>query len=70
MRLEPPLRFRIRPGALRVRVAPQHPGASPSAALPDGLRQSARALVRLAAGDEPVRVTAFPDAADGITKEP
>lgn len=29
--LEPPLRFRIRPHVLRVRIAPSHPGASPSA---------------------------------------
>ena len=29
--LDPPLRFRIRPGVLRVRIARQHPGASPSA---------------------------------------
>jgi len=39
--LEPPLRFRIRPKALRVRIAHNHPGASPSADLPknplDGL---------------------------------
>ncbi|HTP21351.1 MAG TPA: diacylglycerol kinase family protein [Solirubrobacteraceae bacterium] len=35
MQLDPPLRFRIRPGALRVRIAPQHPGASPSALEPD-----------------------------------
>jgi len=33
--LDPPLRFQIRPGALRVRIAPQHPGASPSALEPD-----------------------------------
>lgn len=54
VRLDPPLRFRIRPSVLRVRVAAQHPGASPSAALPDGFAQSARALVRLAAGGETV----------------
>lgn len=70
VRLEPPLRFRIRPRVLRVRVAPQHPGASPSAALPDGLRHSARALVRLAVGGEPVRVTASPVPAETTTKEP
>ena len=35
MYLDPPLRFRIRPGALRVRIAPHHPGASPSALQPD-----------------------------------
>lgn len=71
-RLDPPLRFRIRPGVLRVRVAPQHPGASPSAALPDGLAQSARALVRLAAGGEPVpaaHATVSPFPADPTTKE-
>jgi diacylglycerol kinase family enzyme len=31
--LEPPLRFAIRPGALRVRISARHPGASPSAQL-------------------------------------
>lgn len=35
MQLDPPLRFRIHPDALRVRIAPQHPGASPSALEPD-----------------------------------
>jgi diacylglycerol kinase family enzyme len=35
MHLDPPLRFRIRPRALRVRIAPHHPGASPSALQPD-----------------------------------
>jgi len=33
--LDPPLEFRTRPGALRVRIAPGHPGASPSALHPD-----------------------------------
>ena len=50
LRLEPPLRFVARPGALRVRIAPQHPGASPSAAQPSGLRDTVVALVRLALG--------------------
>jgi hypothetical protein len=31
--LSPPLRFAIRPAALRVRISSRHPGASPSAAL-------------------------------------
>ena len=35
--LDPPLRFRIRPGVLRVRIARQHPGASPSAMAPEGI---------------------------------
>ena len=34
--LDAPLRFAIRPGVLRVRVAHKHPGASPSAMVPDG----------------------------------
>ena len=34
--LEPPLRFRVRPRALTVRIARIHPGASPSAELPGG----------------------------------
>ena len=54
MTLEPPLRFRIRPGALRVRIAPAHPGASPSAAIPEGLWDGVRTLLGVAAGRAPV----------------
>ena len=54
VKLEPPLRFNIRPGVLRVRIARLHPGASPSAMLPEGLWQSARALARIAAGRDPL----------------
>jgi hypothetical protein len=50
--LDPPLRFQIRAGVLRVRVARRHPGASPSAMLPEGLGPSARGLARIAAGRE------------------
>jgi diacylglycerol kinase family enzyme len=32
--LSPPVRFAIRPAALRVRISPRHPGASPSARFP------------------------------------
>ena len=46
--LDPPLRFRIRPGALRVRIAPQHPGVSPSALAPDKPWQMFTTLARLA----------------------
>ncbi|HXE44532.1 MAG TPA: diacylglycerol kinase family protein [Conexibacter sp.] len=46
--LAPPLRFRTRPGALRVRVARAHPGASPAAALPDSVAATIRALARIA----------------------
>ncbi|MFL5860008.1 MAG: diacylglycerol/lipid kinase family protein [Solirubrobacteraceae bacterium] len=48
LQFDPPLRFVSRPGALRVRIAPQHPGASPSAALPDHPGQMIRALATLA----------------------
>ncbi len=48
-----PLVFRIRPGVLRVRIAPQHPGASPSAAQPTGLRDSVRRLISIARGTDP-----------------
>ena len=34
MLLDPPIRFRIVPGALRVRIPPQAPGYSPAAAVP------------------------------------
>jgi diacylglycerol kinase family enzyme len=55
--LDPPLRFQIRAGVLRVRVARRHPGASPSAMLPEGLGHSARGLARIAAGREPLPLT-------------
>jgi len=48
--LEPPLRFRIRPGALRVRVSRDHPGESPSAAAPRGVADAVRTLVAVALG--------------------
>jgi diacylglycerol kinase family enzyme len=50
-----PLVFRTRPGVLRVRIAPHHAGASPSAAQPTGLRDAVRRLVRIAAGTDPSR---------------
>ena len=51
--LEPPLRFTIRRAALRVRIARQHPGASPSAAIPDGIFREIVALARIAFGRPP-----------------
>jgi diacylglycerol kinase family enzyme len=51
--LEAPLRFRILPGVLRVRIARAHPGASPSAAMPESLLDTARAVLALAAGHSP-----------------
>ncbi len=52
--LPTPLVFRTRPGALRVRIARHHPGASPSAALPNGLRDAVRRLIRIAGGADPL----------------
>jgi diacylglycerol kinase family enzyme len=46
--LEAPVRFRIRPQALRVRIAPQHPGVSPSALAPDRPHEMLGRLVGLA----------------------
>ena len=48
--LDPPLTFHIRPGVLRVRIARHHPGASPSALAPDGVRDGVVELVRIAVG--------------------
>jgi diacylglycerol kinase family enzyme len=48
--LEPPLHFRSHPAALRVRIAPRHPGASPSAQMPGGPFEVVRALTRIAFG--------------------
>jgi hypothetical protein len=48
--LSAPLRFRTRPCALRVRIAPGHPGASPSASRPKSLRRGLGTLVSIAAG--------------------
>ena len=39
--LDAPLRFTTRPAALRVRIAAAHPGASPSAAMPEGAWETA-----------------------------
>lgn len=58
--LDPPLRFHIRPGVLRVRIARQHPGASPSAAAPEGLKDGIAELVRIAAGRQHTPLTSTP----------
>jgi diacylglycerol kinase family enzyme len=51
--LEAPVRFRIRPAALRVRIAPHHPGVSPSALMPEKPWQMFATLARLAARGAP-----------------
>jgi hypothetical protein len=48
--LDPPLKFVIRPAALRVRIAPQHPGASPTAALPGSFIEFLRQLFAVTVG--------------------
>jgi diacylglycerol kinase family enzyme len=46
--LQPPIRFESRPAALRVRIADKHPGASPSAGLPESPWESVGALAQIA----------------------
>ncbi len=53
LKMDPPLHFTIRPGALRVRIAPQHPGGSPSSGAPTGVVDGIRRLLRIAAGSTP-----------------
>ena len=58
--LDPPLRFRIRPGVLRVRIARQHPGASPSAMVPEGVWAGVVELARIALGRHQKPTTSTP----------
>ena len=60
LRLDPPLIFQIRPGVLRVRIAHQHPGASPSALIPEGLRAGVAELTRIALGHQQKPATLRP----------
>ncbi len=46
--LHPPLKFETRPQALRVLIAPQHPGVSPSAGMPSGRWTAVRAVAKVA----------------------
>jgi len=48
LQLDPPLTFSIRHRVLRVRIARQHPGASPSAMAPATLKDSVVALLHIA----------------------
>jgi diacylglycerol kinase family enzyme len=50
VKLTPPVTFRMRPAALRVRIAPAHAGASPSAAVPPTLSAGIAKLFSIAAG--------------------
>ncbi len=58
--LDPPIRLVSRPRALRVRIAPQHPGASPSAGLPEGALDTLRRLFAVAAGRDRRAAAAVP----------
>ncbi|MCZ7631089.1 MAG: diacylglycerol kinase family protein [Microthrixaceae bacterium] len=53
--MDPPLVFRSRPAALRVRIARAHPGASPSSDAPLSVRGAVPALFRIATGRPGVR---------------
>jgi hypothetical protein len=48
--LDPPIRFRIVPGALRVRIPSDAPGYSPAAAVPTAGWAAITALLQTAAG--------------------
>ena len=50
LRLDPPVVFTSRPRALRVRIAPHHPGASPSASTPATPLDALRKLAAYALG--------------------
>jgi hypothetical protein len=50
MLLDPPIRFRILPGALRVRIPPHAPGYSPAAAAPTPGWSTITALLQVAVG--------------------
>lgn len=56
--LEPPLRFRIRPRALRVRIAPHHPAASPSALEPETAWQAIQTVAGFAVHGDPASLAA------------
>ena len=58
--LDPPLRLVSRPRALRVRIAPQHPGSSPSAGLPEGPLDTLGRLFAVAAGRDRRSAAAVP----------
>jgi diacylglycerol kinase family enzyme len=56
--LDAPVRFASLPGALRVRIAPHHPGVSPAAVVGEVRRGGPRRLVLIACGRVPVEPTA------------
>jgi hypothetical protein len=65
--LDAPLHFRIRPRVLWVRIARKHPGASPSATAPEGLRAGIVELARIAFGQDTKPAISTPDRTGGTT---
>jgi diacylglycerol kinase family enzyme len=63
--LAPPLEFASMPGALAVRIAPAHPGASPSTEVPRGLGPAVAKLVRIAIGGDRAALDGFENARKG-----
>jgi diacylglycerol kinase family enzyme len=55
--LEPPVRFETKPGALRVRIAPHHPGVSPAAVAGTVRRRGLRGLLSVATGRDSTQNT-------------
>lgn len=70
VQLEAPLRFRIRRRALRVRIAPGHPGLSPSALEPDTPWQVITALLRIAVRGREPPALGRPEAPTGSRERP
>jgi diacylglycerol kinase family enzyme len=50
LQLSPPLRFRVLPGALRIRVPVDSPGAAPAALAPQGPADAVAGMLRVLAG--------------------
>lgn len=69
LQLEPPLRFRSLPGALRVRVPLDAPGAAPAALAPHGIADSVNALLRVLVG-RPARRPGTPQQSSGSSPMP
>jgi diacylglycerol kinase family enzyme len=67
--LQPPVEFASRPGALIVRIAPGHPGASPSTEVPHGLVRAVAKLARIAIHGDRAAVDELDNAREGSSDE-
>lgn len=70
LRLEPPLRFRSLPGALRVRLPVDAPGAAPAALAPQRPADSVRALFRVLVGQPARRPPEPPPPSELLSEQP